>query len=345
MLKQIFVVVVLLVALVIEAGPARSADLSANIMRRVNAANQSLDKAEDLINRNRAELTENHLEGARQEYDNIFAYYGGSFDPNHPTLVSLKARIESLSAKAKGEAAKAPSVTESPAGTEAATAPPLATARAAGESKDLLPNIRRVIGIIDGTLNEVKKDIAAGNSADANFRSARAEYDKIFERYSGMFDPNHPDIIAVKARIDDAERSVGAAAKAEMASTPVESLGQIVGMPPPMARSLKDVGVHLSFLAGKLDNARKAEASAARRDPNEPKLSPLAENTPVVEREWETVERLLNAFNRDFAGSYDPQNEAYVQVKTRVAKARQDMAKLRADVGAEASGVQQQVSE
>ena len=167
----------------------------------------------------------------------------------------------------------------------------------------------------------------------------------IFERYSGMFDPNHPDIIAVKARIDAAERSVGAAAKAEMASTPVESLGQIVGMPPPMARSLKDVGVHLSFLAGKLDNARKAEASAARRDPNLPKLSPLAENAPVVEREWETVERLFNAFNRDFAGSYDPQNEAYVQVKARVAKARQDMAKLRADVGAEARGVQQQASD
>lgn len=72
-------------------------------MRRVNSANQSLDKAADLIQRNMAGNSISQIEAGQEEYDNIFKYYGDSFDHNHPTLITLKARIDELTAQSKGE--------------------------------------------------------------------------------------------------------------------------------------------------------------------------------------------------------------------------------------------------
>lgn len=89
------------VGMTIGAAIAEAQDLSSNIMRRVNSANGDLDRAAELIERGDPKNAELQIARASQEFKNIGAYYGGTYDENHPTLVALEKRIEELSAKAK----------------------------------------------------------------------------------------------------------------------------------------------------------------------------------------------------------------------------------------------------
>ena len=95
-MKHTLLLTLLFTILVFNFGEALSQDLSANIMRRVNAANLELDKAEEQIRTGKSELAPAKLKTAQTEYDNIFNYYKGSFDPDHPTLIKLKERIEKI---------------------------------------------------------------------------------------------------------------------------------------------------------------------------------------------------------------------------------------------------------
>jgi len=86
----------LAIGLLLGPAVAGAQDLDANIQRRVNAITLDLDKAEALIRKGSADLAQRYIVGARKEYAKIFEYYPGQFDPDHPTLVALKKRIEDL---------------------------------------------------------------------------------------------------------------------------------------------------------------------------------------------------------------------------------------------------------
>ncbi|MDP6705150.1 MAG: hypothetical protein QF893_02310 [Alphaproteobacteria bacterium] len=118
----------LLVALA-SAPLVEAQELLSNIQRRVNSATDSLDKAEDLITRGEPKLSLGHIKGAQKEYDNIFNYYPGKFDPEHPTLVALKKRIAGLTARAR----QAPAAGAAPAATTGAAAAGATGGRAAAQ--------------------------------------------------------------------------------------------------------------------------------------------------------------------------------------------------------------------
>ena len=70
-MKRIPLLVLFLTIFFFNQGKANSQDLSANIMRRVNAANLDLDKAEEQIRTGKAEHAPAKLKSAQAEYDNI----------------------------------------------------------------------------------------------------------------------------------------------------------------------------------------------------------------------------------------------------------------------------------
>lgn len=323
-MKQLLIIV-LFFALSFQADFVLSADLSSNIIRRVNSANDSLDKVEDLIQRNRAELTENHLKNARQEYDNIFNYYGSSFDHNHPTIVALKQRIETLTKETQG--AQTPITKPNQPATKT-------------KADDLIPNIRRLMGMVEGTLNSIDEYITAGRYKSATYAvsEAKQKFNEIAKRYPGLYDPNHPELLALKARIDQAEQLADKSSLSMMGTKPVEAGHIIVGMPEAMGDKLRNVAVHLSWLSDKLSNARKAEESAVKY--GGPKLATLANHKPLVEGELQEVERLFSEFNRDFSGQFDLNHPAYVQVKNRIVKANQDVAQFMTDLNVETKAIQ-----
>lgn len=341
-----FSIVVLFFVLVMQMGTALSAELSSNIMRRVNAANLSLDKVDVMIKENRAEHSGRHLRSAQLEYDNIYKYYGTSFDHEHPTLVALKARIETLSARAENAKNKPAAVsTQSGPVVSQPVVKSQITPTKTDESKQLLSNVRRLIGITNGMLDQVNKDIAKGHKTDYNLERAKSEYAKIFKRYTGMFDPEHPDVLALKARIDKVEQEAEAASMARMGTKPVESGHTIVGMSQPMGKQLRQIGVHLATLDRVLADARKAEASAARHSSGSARLSPLANQAPLVKREAEKINSLFATFNQDFADQYKANHPAYVQVSNRVTKANKDVSEFMTDLDTEARGVQKQATD
>ncbi|RYH07614.1 hypothetical protein [Tropicimonas sp. IMCC6043] len=305
------------------ASPPR--DLSANILRRVDAAKQSLDRVDGMIRTGNADLAAGPLAAAQTEYDNIFTYYDRQFDPAHPTLTALKARIDRLTA----EAQKAEEEAEA---TAAAGSP------ASGDS-DLLPNVRRMIGIIEEDVESVETLIAKGQRTDGAMNRLRNDYTQIAARYSGLYDPNHPDLVALEQRIATLEQSVTAANQTKMAATPVEKMDLITGMSEEAAGQLKEVGVALSMLDRALAQAREAEAAAAGMVP---KLTPLADNAQLIAGRMQEVETAFAAFDREFDGLVDPDHAAYVQVKNRIAAARDGVVAYQADVAAEARAVQQE---
>lgn len=299
-MRGIFTLSVIAVSLLFAFGTVSAQELSANIQRRVNAATLDLDKAEDLIRRDRAELSTKHVKGAKKEYDNIFSYYSGSFDPNHPTLVALKRRIAELTTR--GEQGQAASKEPAPA-------------KSAGQSKELSANIRRRMDAIERQLVWVDQAIAKGGDASGPLGAARREWDNILNYYRGTFDPNHAELIALKTRIDEAEKAMNAGVAATARATPVESRMSIEGMPGEMGSHLKQVGGSLHTLENRLVTAYKGS--------NAPSYY------PGVKSDLEIAENQFAQFNGRYAGKYDPGHEAYVRVTRRLEKARANVDKLR----------------
>ena len=176
---------------------ATAQDLSSNIMRHVNEANDFLDKAEEQIRTGKEEHAPRQLKGAQKQYDEIFSFFKGSFDPEHPTITALKQRIASVEAQISG--AEAPAAVQTPSSSSTAN------------SNDLSANIRRHINEADIKLEYVNQSTKTGNRDIRSLQFAKASYENIFEYYKGTFDPNHPDIIALKERIDQAEQAMNAA--------------------------------------------------------------------------------------------------------------------------------------
>ncbi len=285
--------------LVFYQGSALSEDLSSNIMRRVNAANQYLDKAEEQIKVGSTDLAPGNLKSARQEYDNIFNYYSGSFDPDHPTLTSLKDRMDRL---------------------EAQLSAPAPTTQVKDDSQptgqaELSSNIRRRIDAADRHLDWVNKAAAKGSDDPGELNAAKMEYDNIFEYYKGSFDPNHPDLVALKNRIDAAEKAANQGVAKTNQSAPLESNQRTVDdLPSQMGEDL--IGVANSLRS--LENALKTANSS--HNPGS--------YVQGVKMDLDIVENKFSTFNSTYQSQLPTQHQSYIQVQSRVQNGRDEWAKL-----------------
>lgn len=164
--------------------------LDSRVERRVEQVSKTLDRAAGALEQGKTSQAERALAQAQKDYDKIFEFYGGKFDPEHPKIVALKQRIDALGAKvgAPAEAAK-----------PAAPAVP-ATARPQG-----LPDaVMRRVDQANGTLDQAEDRLAKGDGKGAErfVAQAQGQYDKLFQYYKDKFDPDDAAVVALQQRID-----------------------------------------------------------------------------------------------------------------------------------------------
>jgi len=323
-MRSIKLTAMILTLLIFNFGTALSQDLSANIMRRVNAANLDLDKAEEQIRTGRSEHAPAKLKSAQQEYDNIFNYYKGTFDGAHPTLVELKERIESITNQlSKGTKEESQSEqTVSPQKNLKAKKitkidNPVKQKKAPAE---LSANISRRIDEADRQLVWVNQGAAKGERAMGSLNKAKGELKKIFEYYKGSFDPNHPNIVALKNRIDAAEQAMNAGFAKKNASAPLESnSGAVEDLPEKMGEDLISIAGALRSLENRLDTAGKS---------NNPSSYVYG-----VKDDLKIASGKFDRFNSSYKGQFDPNHVAYLQVLKRIKNGQEAVSALEAKAG------------
>lgn len=196
-MRRLFTCCLIVAALSLATSLASAADLSSNIMRRVNAANDYLDKAQALIEKGETGQAARPIGQAAEEFDNIHKYYAGSFDENHPTLVALKQRIDTLSASAKGAPAAASGGQAAQQGAAAPSGPPplLREANEAlieverGNYGNTDADYQRMQGLVE-TAERAYAELQAKGGVDkrdmmaleSRVASARAKLDQLYKR-------------------------------------------------------------------------------------------------------------------------------------------------------------------
>ncbi len=285
----------------LNVGTVLSQDLSSNIMRRVNAANLDLDKAEKQIQSGKSA----QLRNAKKEYDNIFNYYKGGFDPNHPVIVKLKSRIEKISA-------------ELSKGTEQ-TQKISSDVIQKNTKRELSANIRRRIDAADRQLVWVNQGAAKGERAMGALNAAKAEYTNIFQYYSGSFDPDHPDIVAFKKRIDSAEQAMNAGFSRKTVTAPLESNSAAVeDLPAKVGRDLISIAGALRTLENRLNTASKSGSPGSY-------LAGVKDDLKIVSDKFDR-------FNSTYKDRFEKSHVAYVQINERLKKDRKAVSNLESKV-------------
>lgn len=323
-MRQISLLVFLGSILFFTQEAAFSQDLSANIMRRVDAANEYLNKAEEQIRTGKAEHAPAQLKGANDEYDNIFNYYKGSFDPEHPVLVKLKKRIEKIENQLADGTDQKPQST-APFSTEKApqTKAAISTGNPApqtNEQGDLSANIRRRIEEADRRLVWVNQGAAKGERAVGELNRAKGEYDKIFEYYKGSFDPKHPDIIALKNRIESAEQAMNEGFAKKNATAPLESNSAAVeDLPVKMGEDLIAIAGALRTLENRLDTASRSTMPGSYLE--------------GVKDDLKIAKGKFDRFNTTYKGQFDAGHVAYTQIEKRLKNDQNAVSKLEAEAG------------
>ena len=207
----------LFVTVTLMMGPAWSADLSSNIMRRVNWANQYLDEAEGQISSGRAEFAGKNIKGAREEFGNIAKHYGGSYDAAHPTLTTLEARIKTVADKVQTSLAapqtSAPAKTVNPkpkATTTLAPAKPGDTADKNPTTTDPLPNtMKHAMEWFNSVADSTIENIETMSFQDAGkYQQLESQWVIKKEGSKGKFHPQHPAVLALDAKTAKADKLV-----------------------------------------------------------------------------------------------------------------------------------------
>ena len=247
-MKQFFLIV-LFFTLTLPLEPALSADLSSNIMKRVNWANQYLDEAEGQIASGRAEFAGKNIKGAREEYGNISKYYGGSYDSAHPTLTTLQERIKTVADNAKNALAAPQASAPAPAPAPASKAKPTTIAAPAGTTKvektparapaitDPLPaNMINDMKEIDSGVDWLLERIDTMKIKKAREDQIRYENSWVTKKgwHKGKFHPQHPDVLALDDKMAGLKKQL-----AQIIARSDDAKNQLAGIVPIIQQNAK----------------------------------------------------------------------------------------------------------
>ncbi len=169
----------------------------------------ALEKADKLATQGDLPNAKTYLESAQKEWDMIHKDFKGKFDENHPDIVAVRKQLEAVTAKVIGTAAPKK---EAPAATVTADGP---------ASSDPLPStmvyeMKQFNSALDRTLT----DAETMNIEEARDYLKREHPWKIKKEWNkGKFNPQHPDVLALDAKIAKARKLVEArVAKADDAA-------------------------------------------------------------------------------------------------------------------------------
>ena len=169
-----------------------------------------LDKVEKLLVQGNPRSAKAYFETAQTQWEGIHRDFKGKFDENHPDIVAMKKRFEVVGAKLKA------------AGVATEEKEPATPTEDKGDSKAKAPPAAMVYVMkqIHRGLDEAQEAAAAKNLRQAKISVERAEerWKSQREWNVGKYDPQHPDVVALTAKLNKVKASVaelgGRAAKA-----------------------------------------------------------------------------------------------------------------------------------
>ncbi len=206
---------VLALVLVAYCSAVSGADkLDARVAYSLKKIVAALDKAEKLLDQGDPDNAEASLDTAQTEWDAIHRDFKGQFDVNHPDIVATKKRLEALGARLKTAVAEKAEEGPAPPPEDPSDAAPKAPPAA----------MAYVLKQIHANLEAAEERAEAKDLKQAKVSLEEAE--KLWtaqqEWNVGKYDPRHPDIVALVAKLNRVRASVGglggqaAAAAAEL---------------------------------------------------------------------------------------------------------------------------------
>jgi len=178
-----------------------------------------LEKAESLANQGDMANANVSLGSAQREWDQMHTSFKGKFDENHPDIVAVRKQLEAVKAKmAGGAAAKVETPTSTVASDGPAITEPLPST--------MVYEMKQYNKNLDWTIE---------NAATMSINDARRYLEKEHNWHTkkewskGKFHPQHPDVLAMDAKVAEAKRLVQARVdKAEEAEGNLEGVLAVI---------------------------------------------------------------------------------------------------------------------
>ena len=190
---------------------AGSAELNADITRRINSADRALEWVNKAIAQGKTD--EHSLAQAQDEYDKIFQYYGGSFAPDNPQLAALKNRIDTAR-QAMGAAGKQKNIATPIEENQQAVAD---LPRQVGDD---LVAVASALWTLENRLataeaSNTPSSYLAGVNNDLSI--AKDKFNRFNSQHKGSFSTSHPAYLQVTSRLKK-DAAAGAALNANVQS-------------------------------------------------------------------------------------------------------------------------------
>ncbi|WP_372366792.1 hypothetical protein [Candidatus Uabimicrobium sp. HlEnr_7] len=275
--------------------------LDSRVVYKLKGVTQTLNGAEQTLDRNWSgakKSAQQSVDSAKQKLDYIEKNYSGKFDERHPDFVSVVNRLNKIQARLENFDKPTPKVIH--------TEPQIKKTNQKLNSKvqykleQVIVSLKNINDIL------VRNWSGAKQHAQRSLDSTKQNLEHIKKDYSGKFDENHPDFVAVVNNIKKMQARLDVFGKKPQDSTNETLQPQ---------SDKKNYGKLNSKVRYKLDAVKKnldsAEETLARNWAN------AREN---AQRSIDSAKTNFEQIGRDYKGEFDKQHPDFVAVINRLNK-------------------------
>lgn len=185
--------------LLLQISFANAADkLDSRITYRLDKAFKSLEYADSNISKNYLKDAEISIKSAEGELKQVFEYYSGKFDPEHPTIVKLQNQIAALKSKLKMPVT---AVATSKKTTDSASAE--STVSNQKLSGPLAYKMKQFWKSVEGIQNQIK--YFKFKNASHSITQLKGNIKQQLEWNKEKVTAKHPEFVAISAEVDRLE--------------------------------------------------------------------------------------------------------------------------------------------
>lgn len=171
-----------------------SAALNSKVTRKMETVSSHLDSAEKYISVNSQKQAKRSVDSAKKELNNIFSWYEGKFDPNHPEIVALQKRVATVSSNVGNGESVVSNNTET-------------TASKKETSNKLSRNALYFIKKIDNASTNIQSQLENKQyeNAERSLIKARKDYDILLTKNKNEISTSHSEAIRIAKLLDKLE--------------------------------------------------------------------------------------------------------------------------------------------
>ncbi|MCP4294271.1 MAG: hypothetical protein GY786_01550 [Proteobacteria bacterium] len=176
-----------------------STKLDSKVLRKMKTVTDHLDAAEQFISVNSQNQAKQSVKAAKRELKNIFSWYKGKFDPNHPDIVALQNRVDTVFSNLGKR--------NSSSGKQTSSSTSVKT-NSGKLSRNVLYSIKKIdkaFGDIQSQLN--KKQY---KNAERNLAKARKIYHQMLKKYKNEISTSHSEAKRITKKLNDLDSDLTA---------------------------------------------------------------------------------------------------------------------------------------